>query len=129
VKSLFNVIHPYLLGGTIHSAYNSTEESAMTSKLSDRLPYCLAIAHALLVIAVFVLIKVSHDQQAWLFFIIVIKADYPASIGIKYLSDMPTATGNTGDWLTFGMFLILGSAWWFLLGWIISKTVLRARGD
>jgi len=98
-------------------------------KLSTALPYCLAIAHALLVTAVFVLIKVSNDRQAWLFFIIVIKADYPASIGIKYLSDMRTATGNTGDWLTFAIFILLGSAWWFLLGWIISTTVLRARGD
>jgi hypothetical protein len=110
-------------------AYNSTEESAMKPKVSNTLPYCLAVAHALLVIAVFVLIKVSHDPQAWLFFIIVSRADYPASIGIKYLSDMPTASGNTGDWLTFGIFLILGSAWWFLLGWIISKLALRARGD
>jgi hypothetical protein len=33
----------------------------MKPKLSNALPYCLAIAHALLVIAVFVLIQVSHD--------------------------------------------------------------------
>lgn len=100
----------------------------MKSKLSNRLPYCFAIAHALLVVAVFVLIKVSHDPQAWLFFIVVFKTDYPASIGMKYLSDMPTAGGNAGDWLTFGIFLILGSAWWFLLGWAISNLVTRARG-
>jgi hypothetical protein len=92
------------------------------------LPCCLAIAHALLVIAVFVVIKVSHDPQAWLFFIIVFAADYPASIGIKYLSDIPTASGNAGDWVTFGVFLLLGSAWWFLLGWVISRLVSRARG-
>lgn len=101
----------------------------MTLKLLNRLPYCLAIAHALLLIAVFVLVEVSHDPQAWLFFIIVFKVDYPASVGIKYPSDISTATGNMGDWLTFGMFLILGSAWWFLLGWVVSKLVLRARGD
>jgi hypothetical protein len=99
----------------------------MKPKLSNTLPYCLAIAHALLVIAVFVLIKVSHDPQAWLFFIIVFAADFPASIGIKYLSDIPTASGNMGAWFTFGIFLLLGSAWWFLLGWVISKLVSRRR--
>ena len=93
----------------------------MKPKLSNAIPYCLAIAHALLVIAVFVLIQVSHDPQRWLFFIIVYLADYPASIGIKYLSEIPTASGNMGGWLTFGIFLLLGSAWWFLLGWVISK--------
>jgi hypothetical protein len=96
-------------------------------KLSNMLPYCFAIAHALLVIAVIVLIKVSHDPQAGLFFIIVSVADYPASIGIGYLSDIPAASGNMGDWLTFGIFLLLGSAWWFLLGWVISKLVSRGR--
>jgi hypothetical protein len=100
----------------------------MKLKLS-RLPYCLAIAHALLVIAVFAAIKVSHDPQAWLLFTVVFAADYPASIGIKYLSDIPTASGNAGDWLTFGIFILLGSAWWFLLGWVISRLVSRARGD
>jgi hypothetical protein len=99
----------------------------MKPKLSNTLPYRFAIAHALLVIAVFVLIKVSHDPQAWLFFIIVFAADYPASIGIKYLSDIPTSSGNMGDWLTFGIFLLLGSAWWFLLGWVISKLVSRGE--
>jgi|SRR5580698_2183211 hypothetical protein len=98
-------------------------------KLSRKLPYYLAIAHALLVVAVFALIKTSHDPQAWLFFIMVFAVDYPASIGIKYLSDIPTATGNTGDWLTFGIFLLLGTAWWFLLGWVISKLASKARGD
>ena len=101
----------------------------MKAKLSNTLPYLLAIAHALLVTAVFVSIKFSHDPQAWLFFIIVFAADYPASIGMKYLSDIPTASGNTGDWLTVGIFLLLGSAWWFLLGWIASKLISRARGD
>jgi hypothetical protein len=101
----------------------------MKPKLSSTLPYCLAIAHALLVIAVFVLIKVSHDPQAWLSFIIVFVADFPASIGIKYLSDIPTARGNMGDWLTFGIFLLLGSAWWFLLGWGISKLVSKGVTD
>lgn len=100
----------------------------MKPKLSNTLPYCFPIAHALLVIAVFVLIKVSHDPQAWLFFVIVYAADYPASIGIKYLSEIPTAiSGNTGDWLTFGIFLLLGSAWWFLLGWFVSKQVSRGE--
>ena len=61
----------------------------MTPKLSNTLPYRLAIARALLVIAVFVLIKVSHDPQAWLFFIIVFVVDYPTSIGIKYLPTYP----------------------------------------
>ncbi|HEY2468899.1 MAG TPA: hypothetical protein VGI45_13810 [Terracidiphilus sp.] len=98
----------------------------MKPKLSNTLP-CFAIAHALLVIAVIVLIKVSHDPQAGLFFIIVFVANYPASIGIKYLSDIPTASGNMGDWLTFGIFLLLGSAWWFLLGWVISKLVSRGE--
>ena len=98
-------------------------------KLSSKLPYYLAIAHALLVVAVFILMKASHDPQAGLFFIIVFTVDYPASIGINYLSDIPTATGNTGDWLTFGIFLLLGTAWWFLLGWVISKLVSKARGD
>jgi hypothetical protein len=98
----------------------------MKSKLSNILPYCLAIAHALLVIAVFVLIEVSHDPQAWLFFIIVFAADFPASIGIKFLSDaLGMSSGNMGGWLTFGIFLLLGSAWWFLLGWVISKLVSR----
>jgi hypothetical protein len=73
------------------------------------------------------LIKVSHDPQAGLFFIIVFVADYPASIGIKYLSDMPTASGNMGDWLTFGIFLLLGSAWWFLLGWVYLKAGIEGR--
>jgi hypothetical protein len=99
----------------------------MKPKLSNTLPYCFAIAHALLVIAVFVLIKVSHDPQAWLFFIIVFAADFPASIGIKYLSDIPTASGNMGEWLTFGIFLLLGSAWWFLLGWAIKGGIEGAR--
>ena len=99
----------------------------MKPKLSNALPYCLAIAHALLVIAVFVLIEVSHDPQAWLFFIIVFAADFPASIGMKILSEIPTASGNMGGWLTFGTFLLLGSAWWFLLGWVISKLVSRWR--
>jgi hypothetical protein len=99
----------------------------MKPKLSNTLPYCLAIAHVLLVIGVFVLIKVSHDPQAWLFFIIVFAADFPASIGIKYLSDIPTASGNMGEWFTFGIFLLLGSAWWFLLGKVISKVISRLR--
>jgi hypothetical protein len=99
----------------------------MKLKLST-LPCWLAIAHAVLVIAVFAAIKVSHDPQAWLFFTVVFAADYPVSIGIKYLSDIPAVTGNAGDWLTFGIFLLLGSAWWFLLGWVISKLVSRARG-
>ncbi len=106
-----------------------SKEAPVTPKVLSRIPRWLAIAHALLVIAVFVSIKVSHDQQAWLFFIVVFAVDYPASIAMKYLSDIPSATGNTGDWLTFGIFLILGSAWWFLLGWIISKLLSRARGD
>jgi hypothetical protein len=101
----------------------------MKPKLSNTLPYYFAIGHALLVIAVFVLINVSHDPQAWIFFIIVFAADYPASIGMKYLSDIPAVGGNTGDWLTFGIFLLLGSAWWLLLGWAISKLVSKARGN
>ena len=101
----------------------------MKPKLLTALPYFLAIAHAVLVTAVFILIEVSHDPQAWLLFIIVFAADYPASIGIKYLSDMPTVGGNTGDWFTFGIFLLLGSAWWFLLGQLVSKLLSRARGN
>ena len=99
----------------------------MKPKLSNALPYCVAVAHALLVIAVFVLIQVSHDPQRWLFFVIVYLADYPASIGIRYLSEIPAACGNMGDWLTFGIFLLLGSAWWFLLGCVISKLVSRGE--
>lgn len=101
----------------------------MKLKLSSMLPGGFATAHALLVVAVFILIEVSHDPQAWLFFLIVYAADYPASIGMKYLSDIPTATGNMGDWLTVGIFLVLGSAWWFLLGWITSRLISRARGE
>ena len=101
----------------------------MKARLSNTLPYFFAISHALLATAVFVSIKFSHDPQAWLFFIIVFAADYPASIGMKYLSDLPTVSGNAGDGLTFGVFLLLGSAWWFLLGWIGSKLISRARGD
>jgi hypothetical protein len=94
---IFRALSPgvRIYGETRHLAVTiPLNRNAVKPKLSTALPYCLAIAHTLLVTAVFVSIKVSHDPQAWLFFITVFVADYPASIGIRYLSDMPTVAGN-----------------------------------
>jgi hypothetical protein len=110
---------------------------------SKKLAVGLGLAHFLLVLLMAYSIAFSTDPvavMAWLYFIAI---DFPVSIGWIPISGLIDgneiiaridASGNYSTlrdidnfWLPAMWFATVGSAWWYLIGRIISKTCVAIR--
>jgi hypothetical protein len=95
-------------------------------KLLRWLPIVLASLHAVVTLLIFIR-AIRAPERSGLLPVVMFYVDYPISIGLGRLSnvlpdDSPVEQRLTFDAITF---LVLGSAWYYLLGILVRLAIRR----
>ena len=94
-----------------------------------------AAALHLLILAYTVWLILAGNSPNWPgYWMIFLALDFPVSLGVMPVTWLVPASGAgplrdlTNFWWPLGYHAVIGTAWWYIVGWAIERR-LRRRGD